>query len=130
MSETAMMTEPETETQDWMTHTIRPEPLPDRNSRQGILDRCPRLTAHLICGSLGYATPSCAAGIIADAHAGRQNFCEWIYSCYKGDPKVAVRIAIQGRKHHRGYMADYGQARAIVEHARTTGREPVFASWF
>lgn len=84
----------------------------------------------MICCSLGYATPGCAARIIADSHAGRQNFCEWIACCYKADPKPAVRQAIRGRHHHRGYMADYGQARAIVEHARTTGREPVFASWF
>lgn len=92
--------------------------------------RYPRLTAHVICASLGYATPSTAARIIADAKAGRENYCEWIYACYKGDPRNAVRHAFELRHHHRGYMADYQQARLLVERAIATSKEPLFGSWF
>lgn len=92
--------------------------------------RYPRITAHVICHSLGYATPSCAARILMDAKEGRENWCEWIFSCYGRDPKPAVRQAIHGRHGHRGYMAHYPQALAIVRRAIDTGREPEFASWF
>jgi hypothetical protein len=40
-----------------------------------------------------------------------------------------VRGAFAHRRLHRGFMADYGAARAIVERARA-GRHPVLASWF
>ena len=43
-----------------------------------VMRRWPRLTAHLIASSLGYATPTCAARILKDAKEGRENWCEWI----------------------------------------------------
>jgi hypothetical protein len=94
------------------------------------LTRYPRIIAHLICHSLGYATPSCAAGIVKDAHERKENGCEWIASCYKCDPRPAVDRAIRSRHSHRGYMAEYQQARAIVQHAIKAHSEPLFASWF
>jgi hypothetical protein len=100
------------------------------DSVHGYIGRYPRLTAHLIAESLGYATPSKAALILRDAHERRQNWCEWIYSCYSCDPLKAVHAAIQNRHHHRGYMADYRLARALVERAIATGDEPLLASWF
>jgi hypothetical protein len=60
-----------------------------------IMERYPRITAHIICESLGYATPSCAARILKDAKEGRENWCEWIYSCYDRDPRKAVQNAIR-----------------------------------
>lgn len=39
----------------------------------------PRITAHIICHSLGYATPTKAAMILKDAYERRENWCEWIY---------------------------------------------------
>lgn len=95
-----------------------------------ILRRCPRLVAHLIAESLGYATPMGAAIIIADAHRGRPNFCEWIAACFRGDPRPAVRRAIEYRRTHTGFMASYQQARAIVEQVRRGGEGPLLASWF
>ena len=92
--------------------------------------RYPRITGHIIAESLGYATPSVAAQVVADVHDGRLNYCEWIDACFRGDPRGAVRQAIRGRHYHRGFMADYSQARALVEQARSTGNEPLFASWF
>lgn len=97
---------------------------------EDVLIRWPALTAHLICCSLGYATPSCAAKIILDFAQGKENWCEWIYSCYSRQPKGAVLHAIQGRKSHAGFMADYKQALALVLCAMVTGHEPIFASWF
>ena len=90
----------------------------------------PRIVAHIICESLGYATPTRAARILMDAHQREQNWCEWIYSCYSCDPRPAVRNAIRSRHYHKGYMADYRQARAIVERAIRSGDEPLLASWF
>lgn len=99
-------------------------------SREEVMKHYPCLTAHVICHSLGYATPSCAAHILKDAREGKPNYCEWIYSCYGCDPKPAVQMAIKTRHHHRGFMADYKTALALVNHAIKTGNEPMFASWF
>jgi hypothetical protein len=99
-------------------------------SLQEYIQRYPRVASHVICESLGYATPTRAASILADAHNRCENWCEWIAACYKCDPLPAVRNAIRSRHSHHGYMADYGQALAIVRHAIQTGDEPLFASWF
>ena len=95
-----------------------------------VMRRYPRLTAHIIAESLGYATPTCAARILEDARERRNNYCEWIYSCYGSDPLPAVRSAIRNRHYHEGFMAEYKLALALVRHAIDTGDEPQFASWF
>jgi len=94
------------------------------------MKRYPRLTAHIIAESLEYATPSCAARILKDAREGRKNYCEWIYSCYGSDPMPAVKDAIRNRHYHKGYMAEYRLAYALVRRAIETDEEPEFASWF
>ena len=99
-------------------------------SIKGTMKRYPRLTAHIIAESLGYATPSRAASILRDAKERRKNYCEWIYSCYAGDPMPAVKDAIRNRLYHKGYMAEYRLAYALVRHAIETGDEPIFGSWF
>ena len=95
-----------------------------------VMRRYPRLTAHIIAESLGYATPTCAARILKDARDGQKNYCEWIYSCYSSDPLPAVRNAIRNRHYHEGFMAEYKLALALVRKAIDTGDEPLFASWF
>ena len=90
----------------------------------------PRLTAHIIAESLGYATPSRAARILKDAREGRENHCEWIYSCFGSDPLPAVRNAIRNRHYHKGYMAEYKLAKKLVDRAIETGDEPLLGSWF
>ena len=105
----------------------RREPL---DSNEAYLRRYPRICAHIIAESLGYATPHRAASILRDAHEGNENWCEWIFSCYNRDPKPAVRGAISGRHRHKGYMASYEQALQIVRQQLDTGRGPDFASWF
>ena len=95
-----------------------------------IMERYPRITAHIISESLGYATPTCAVLILKDAKEGRENYCEWIYSCYNKDPLKAVQNAIKNRHYHQGFMADYKYASALVKHAIETGKEPLLASWF
>ena len=94
------------------------------------LARYPRICAHIIAESLGYATPLCAASILKDAREDRENWCEWIFSCYNRDPKPAVRRAIEGRHRHKGYMAEYRHALQIVRHQLETGEGPTLASWF
>ena len=95
-----------------------------------IMRRWPRITANVICESLGYATPSVAARILLDAYHGRENWCEWIAPCYKGDPRPAMKHAIMNRHTHEGYMADFEMAYSLVRRAIDTGDEPIFASWF
>ena len=90
----------------------------------------PRITAHIIAESLGYATPSCAASILRNTIEGKKNYCEWIYSCYDGDPLPAVKNAIRNRHYHKGFMAEYKLALALVKKAIETGDEPLFRSWF
>lgn len=99
-------------------------------TREEALRRWPRIVAHVIAESLGYATPDLAAKIVADAHDGRENGCEWIACCYGCDPRKAVEKAIRNRHSHRGYMAHYPQALALVRRLIETGDQPLLASWF
>ncbi len=99
-------------------------------SEQDIMKRYPRVVAHIIAESLGYATPTNASRILNDAKHRRENWCEWIYSCYGRDPLPAVRASIRNRHHHRGYMAEYKLAKALVDRAVQAGDEPLLASWF
>jgi hypothetical protein len=96
----------------------------------GLMRRCPRLVAHVIAESLGYASPTLAARIVANGAAGRENWCEWILACYGGDARKAVQSAIRNRRSHRGYMAEFGRALALVRHSAENGDPTVFASWF
>ena len=97
---------------------------------QDIMRRYPRLTAHIIAESLGYATPTKAALILRDAKNRQENWCEWIYSCYGRNALRAVEAAIRNRHHHNGYMSEYKLARALVDRALKDGAEPLLASWF
>jgi len=103
---------------------------PAELSLKEIMKEYPRITAHVIAESLGYATPSCAARILKDARERKENYCEWIDACYGGDPLPAVKNAIRNRHHHKGFMAEYKTALALVKRAIETGDEPVFESWF
>lgn len=75
-------------------------------STDKVMRHYPRLTAHVIAESLGYATPAYAARILKDAREGRENYCELISFCYGADPLPAVRNAIRSRHYHEGFMAD------------------------
>jgi len=104
--------------------------------------------AHLICESLGYFTPLSAANALLHYHKDQPFWCEW-YMHVAGlrianrgrrlthadlDAVVVevgrdvVRSAVRQRRHHRGFMAEYAQARVIVERARR-GQHPIFMSW-
>ena len=94
------------------------------------MNRYPRLTAHIIAESLGYATPTGAALIGLDGLHGRENYCEWVDACYGGNARECLKRAIQNRHFHRGYMAEYGLARKLVDIYLAAGEQPMFASWF
>ena len=89
-----------------------------------------RTTAHLISDSLGYFTPTAAARAGLDAIHGRENYCEYIYTCFDRNPRACLEKAIRNRHHHKGYMSEYRLAKALVDRAIETGEEPLFASWF
>lgn len=99
-------------------------------SAKQVMQRYPALTAHIICASLGYATPTRAALILRAYKYGFPDYCEWVDACHRGDPMGPVKLAWTGRHYHKGYMADYTHARALVDQALEHNREPVFASWF
>ena len=98
--------------------------------------RYPRLTAHLVCESLGYFTPTTAALAIRDHRIGRAHHCEW-YSHMAGSGRTILEIgaqtigrAFRRRQTHRGYLAHYPHARALVEHQlRNPGHHHEFSSW-
>ena len=63
-----------------------------------------------------------------DAKEGRENWCEWIDTCYDRNTRKAVELAVKSRHPHHGFMAEYKLARAIVDRAVMTGDEPLLAS--
>ena len=110
-----------------------------------VLQRLPCLVAHLIAESLGYFTPQSAANAIAFYTRGEAFFCEWYYDwaskrCRKTNAplddtvlevgQLALQNAVQRRCHHRGPMAEFKRALALVLHVRQGGEGPIFASWF
>ena len=113
------------------THRAKPK------TREEVLQRYPRLTAHLICASLGYFTPGAAAGAILDHIQGEPNYCElmthlagrWSDEAVKKACAKLINQAFQHRHTHVGYMASYQQARLIVERVRQGGEGPIFMSW-
>lgn len=94
-----------------------------------VMERYPRIVAHIICHSLGYCTPTSAAFILNDAANRQPNSCEWISACYYGNALQAVKEAINSRHSHSGFMAEYKQAYALVQRMIQTGEEPLFGSW-
>ena len=101
-----------------------------------IIERYPRLTAHLICESLGYFTPRAAANAILQHMRGEPFYCEWYISAAGWSSQAVTEFgartlerAFRSRKHHRGYMASYPMARALVENERSGGAPPMFSSW-
>jgi hypothetical protein len=107
-------------------------------TRKEVLHRYPCLIGHIICDSLGYFTPQSAAGALLAYIEGQSFACEWychMAGGYNHDKllqvgKQVVERAFRSRRHHRGYMAHYPQAKALVQHVRGGGEGPVFASWF
>lgn len=105
----------------------------------------PRLTAHMICCSLGYFTPEKAACAIAHYKTNEPFFCEWYshmgqFQNERGDlfddasvlkvGRHVIKESFLLRKRHKGYMADYRQAKALVDRYINTGQQPELASWF
>jgi hypothetical protein len=101
--------------------------------------------AHLICESLGYFTPQAAANAIAYYTRGEPFSCEWYYDwaskrCHRTGAglrdnvrevgELAIHNAVNRRSRHRGPMAEFKRALALVLHVRQGGDGPVFASWF
>jgi hypothetical protein len=113
-----------------------------------VLQRLPCLVAHLIAESLGYFTPEAAANAIAYYTNGQPFYCEWYCDwsskrlargrteCGTLDDTVrevgelAIRNAFTRRHRHRGPMAEFKRALALVLHVRQGGEGPIFASWF
>ena len=93
------------------------------NTQDEVMERYPALTAHLICHSLGYFSPQGAAHAILDHIRGRSPANEWYMSMASKERPLAqvnrdtIKKAIQMRHSHRGFMADYRTARALIQGA-------------
>jgi hypothetical protein len=99
-----------------MRIVINMKPKPE-NARE-FMRRYPRVTAHIISESLGYATPTTAAMIGLDGMKGKENYCEWIWACYGKDAREALQNSIERRHYHKGYMSWYKEgALPLVRHA-------------
>lgn len=114
--------------EDSSERSFRPTPI--LQTPEDYLRRYPRICSHIICHSLGYATPTTAARILMHADRQEPDYCEWIDSCYQCDARRAVGDAIRRRHGHHGYMADFDQAFGLVRRATDTGEEPLLGSWF
>lgn len=113
-------------------------PVGKPQTRKEVLQRYPCLVGHMICHSLGYFTPQSAAGALL-AYIQEERFaCEWYVHQAGGYNhekllqvgRQMVARSFRSRRHHKGYMAHYPQAKALVEHVRGGGEGPIFASWF
>lgn len=110
--------------------------VPKPTTRDDILKRYPWLVSHLICESLGYFTPEGAAGAILAVIRNQPCACEWyLHMASVGKKPLeeigrdTLRHAIRSRHQHRGFMAEYTHARALVDRLVKTGQSPLFASW-
>jgi len=52
------------------------------------------------------------------------------HSLYDKNPLRAVQDSIKNRHYHKGFMAEYKRAYALVKRAIETGEEPLLGSWF
>ena len=104
----------------------RPKP----ETADEFIRRHPCITSHIVAESLSYAPPLRAAQIGLDGMNGDPNWCEWIYSCYGTDARKALQSSIERRHYHKGYMAEYKHAKALVDRYINEGKQPMFASWF
>ena len=110
---------------------------PKVKSIEEVLERYPRLTAHLICESLGYFDPRSAANAILKHSMGQTFACEWYCHCAQSYAEQALlitgrnqlRSAFTRRHNHTGYMAWYGAASKLVQDARAGGMVNALASW-
>lgn len=109
--------------------------------QEEVLARWPRVTAHLICHSLGYFSPRSAANAILATIHDMPFWCEWYshqVACrekYGGDADIisvgrdSLDYAIQNRHRHTGYMNHYAAGlRAVASELYGCG--PELASWF
>ncbi len=115
-------------------------------TQEEVMQRWPRLTAHIICKSLGYFTPNGASLALINLKREQPYHCEWYWATNgfeEGRPlgaefdrdllevnRQVIRQAIAQRHHHKGYMAEYQRALALVQRQLETGDRPVLASWF
>lgn len=100
-----------------------------------VLNRYPRLTAHLVCESLGYFSPMSAARAILDHIQNRTNACEWYLDMARNGRTLlqvntdTIARAAKRRRFHQGYMAHYPTARRLVALEQEDLSPAVLGSW-
>lgn len=102
--------------------TTAPERTPAKpQSTKEIMEKYPLLTAHLICESLGYFSPTAAANAILSHIQEQPFYCEWFIDAAGWNPQNVLDFgrrkladAFHRRHSHRGYMAEIKQAKPLV----------------
>jgi hypothetical protein len=127
-----------------MRHSADPF-VQQKMTRNAALRRYPLLISHMICESLGYFSPLCAANALAHHINGTPFACEWyshICQCrgqglFHDDTLVqvgrdVVLAAFKNRHHHKGSMADLERALVLVlaERNNAGATAGMLASWF
>lgn len=117
----------------------------EEDTTLAVMRKYPRLTAHVICESLGYFTPKSAAIAIRRYIENETFACEWYSSmAYHRtkdffDRKALLEInrevleaAARNRHTHKGYMREYQVAMKLVQREiESNGHTPtMLASWF
>jgi len=83
-----------------MPITALPRP-PPATARE-VLARYPHVCAHIICESLGYATPSVAGSILLAFIKKDQHYCEWVMSlCVAAHKQSYVKNCVMCRSSSR-----------------------------
>lgn len=116
---------------------------PNHTDPRKVLQRYPRLIAHMICESLGYFTVMSAAHALCAHIDKRPAFNEWYLdmASKRGDASnealtalttEVVKWAFEGRHRHNGYMASYKQAlqQVAAELKKEGATAGMFAAWF
>ena len=119
----------------WYTALCTTKPIVrDSNARRiDVLRRWPRIAAHIMSESLGYASPETAAYILLTGKFNEPCWCEWADACWNRDGRAILRHSIKGRKHHEGFMAHYSdRALPMVRNAVQSGGQTngMLAAWF
>jgi hypothetical protein len=128
-----------------VTLSLSRHPVAREITRDDVLRKYPRLISHMICESLGYFSPLCAANALAHHISGQPFSCEWyshICSCrgkgYFDEAELlkiggdVVSAAFKQRSHHKGFMAEYRHALTLVmaERQKRGCTDGMLASWF
>ena len=96
-----------------------------------VIKKYPCIISHLIAESLGYFSVRNAGFCLLAAIENREDWSEYILTCFGGRAIDCLRKSIEMRHCHKGYMASFKRAKITVDNYLKNKSEPCFglASW-